>query len=96
MTPQTVQSFMDHQRPSWKVRVLTLVTLVTVDCTLFDIEMSVIGGGDGVYSPPVLRLRMWTSARAALHRDLTQSTLLVGRLAQTAASDDWHRRRVRA
>ena len=45
------------QRPSWKVRVLTLVTLVTLDCGLFDIAPSVSGVGAAVYSPAVLRLR---------------------------------------
>jgi hypothetical protein len=35
-------------RRSSKVRLLTLVTLVTLDCTLFDIAMSVIGFGSAV------------------------------------------------
>lgn len=33
------------------------MTLVTLDCTPFDIAMSVSGEGDPVYSPAVLRPR---------------------------------------
>jgi hypothetical protein len=39
------------------VRVLTLVTLVTFDCRLFDIATSVSEVGAAVYWPPVLRLQ---------------------------------------
>ena len=39
------------------MRVLTLVTLVTLDCRPFDIATSVSEAAAAVYSPTVLRLR---------------------------------------
>ena len=52
-TPQTVQSFMAPLRLS----AVPYVTLVTLDCTPFDIASSVSDAGSAVYSPAVLRLR---------------------------------------
>jgi hypothetical protein len=49
---------------SRRVRAVTDLTLVTLERTLVDIEMSVIGEGGGVYSPAVLGLGARFARRA--------------------------------
>jgi hypothetical protein len=44
----------------------TFWTLVTLECTLVDIAISVIGEGGGVYWPRVLRLRSQGHVRVSL------------------------------
>ena len=57
-----------HRSHGWSVA--TFMTLVTLDCTPFDIAMSVSEAGGVVYSPSVLRLRGQTRTVAQVRNTL--------------------------